>query len=204
MSSRRKRLPGAYPESLLMFVNHVGAALLLARGAGQSLPAYREPPGWKGLRRARWRLPGRINIVCLLPERGCSPGMWCQGAVLPRWKAPAFSWNREQSPLSAPPGKGGMQSPGEGTDGITGGYFCSCSCSPQMACAGDTAQGQGHPQGRLSPPCHAPGTSGLSKSAVSGGFCGCWWSQGVPAQPGARGCGARSREILSAHPHTQE
>lgn len=147
MSSRRKRLPGAYSESLLMFINHVGAALLPATGVGQSLPVDGEPLEGKGLGRARWRAPGRINIVCLLPAaQGCG----ARGAVLPRWKAPAFSWKREQSPLSAPPGKGGMQGPGKGTDGITGGYFCSCSCSPHMACAGqwdgDKAQGQGHPQ----------------------------------------------------------
>lgn len=200
MSSRRKRLPGAYPESLLMFVNPVGAALLPVRGVGQSLPADREPPEGKGLRRARWRAPGRINIVCLLPAQGCSPRTRCQGAVAPRWKAPAFSWNQEQSPLSAPPGKGpraGTQCPGKGADGITGGCLCSCCGSPRIACAGqwdgDKAQGQGHPQGSLLPPHPAPGQwcQGGSVSAGSarvsqhrlGGRGRAQW-----------GCGARAPE----------
>lgn len=176
MSSRRKRLPGAYPESLLMFVNPVGAALLPVRGVGQSPPADREPPEGKGLGRARWRAPGRINIVCLLPAQGCSPGTRCQGAVAPRWKAPAFSWNREQSPLSAPPGKGpraGTQCPGKGADGITGGCLCSCCGSPRIACAGqwdgDKAQGQGHPQGSLPPPHPAPRQWCQGGSASAGG-----------------------------------
>lgn len=192
MSSRRKRLPGAYPESLLMFVNHVGAAPLPPRGAGQSLPADREPPEGKGLGRARWRAPGRINIVCLLPaaqRRGA------RVAVLPRWKAPAFSWNREQSPLSAPPGKGGMQRPGKGADGITGGYLRSCSCSPHMACAGqwdgDKAQRQGHPQGSLPPPRHGPEHGSGVRRVL--------WVLVAPGCP-STGC-AGSRET---HPHGQE
>lgn len=62
-------------------------------------------------------------------------GTECQEAVVLGWKAPAFSWNQEQSPHFSPAGRGrraGAERPGEGTDGIAEVYLCSCSCRLSM------------------------------------------------------------------------
>lgn len=71
-------------ESLLVFLNRIGAAVAKqpggpgrARSEGQWLPRRRGccgAPARGGLRRACWAAPGRTNIVCPLPARGCRPG----------------------------------------------------------------------------------------------------------------------------------
>lgn len=106
--------------------------------------------------------------------------MRCQGAVLPRWKAPGFSWNQEQSPLSAPPGKGGTQCPGEGTDGITGGCLCSCSCSSSVLGSGMGTRCRDRATPKAA--CHPLIVPLARPEHARGVLCECWWSQGVPAQ----------------------
>lgn len=137
MSRRRKRLPECRADKVYWCFLTTSVLLPLPQCAGKPAPWGRGSPR-DGDAAGPWQ--GKVLLestredkYCLsAPSTGRQSGARQGGGVL-GGKAPASSWNQEQSPHFPAPGRGPRAAPRRRHRRLHGVYYCSWSRSPAVS-----------------------------------------------------------------------